>query len=78
MISSIIFEKNFIVLANHDRGLDRFTSLLALLELENRLIDPNISEESLQNILDQKINYEEINNRLKTLRAQSLKFLHLI
>lgn len=78
MVFSIIFEKNFVVLANHDRGLDRFTSLLTLLGLENRLISPNMSEESLQNILDQEMNYEEINSRLKTLRAQSLKFLHLI
>lgn len=39
MVFSIIFEKQFIVIGNKDRGIERFTSLLSSLSLENRMID---------------------------------------
>ncbi len=35
---SIIFEKEFIVIGNKSRGIDRFISLLSLLDLEDRLV----------------------------------------
>lgn len=38
MVFSIIFEKEFVVIGNPKRGIDRFLSLLLLLKLENRLI----------------------------------------
>ena len=38
MVFSIIFEKDFVVIGNEGRGMDRFVSLLGLLELEDRLI----------------------------------------
>lgn len=43
MVFSIIFEKQFIVIGNKDRGLERFTSLLSLLALEDRLITQKIN-----------------------------------
>ncbi|MGN1215726.1 MAG: polysaccharide pyruvyl transferase family protein [Candidatus Cryptobacteroides sp.] len=41
MVFSILFNKPFWVLGNARRGLDRFTSLLKLFHLEDRLLDVN-------------------------------------
>lgn len=72
-VFSIIFNKPFIAIANEERGKARFTSLLTLFGLENRLIS-NVSE--LADIeLNEKINYEIVNDKLNELREESLKFI---
>lgn len=71
MVFSIIFEKQFIVIGNRDRGYDRFVSLLSSLSLENYLIDSNsMSSEFLS------IDYKRINTRLENLKEASSRFLY--
>lgn len=72
MVYSIIFEKNFVVIGNHDRGLDRFTSLLSLLELEDRLV---FSVEDLENKDIKSIDYNKVNKILEDEKNKSLEFL---
>ncbi len=72
MVFSIIFEKNFIVIGNHNRGLDRFTSLLALLNLEDRLI---FSLEDIKNKKIDDIDYNTVNKVLDENKKISLGLL---
>lgn len=71
MVFSIIFNKQFVVLVNKDRGSDRFFSLCHLLGLEDRLYDPT------QGVtFDLKaIDYLDVNKRLESLRKSSKKYL---
>ena len=72
MVFSIIFKKDFIVIGNKERGLDRFTSLLFLLNLENRLI---FNLEDLKNKNIGNIDYKVLNERLNLNKKISLDFL---
>lgn len=72
MLFSIIFEKNFIVIGNKNRGLDRFTSLLRLLQLENRLIF-NVKDIKTKNTED--INYNIVNKILDLNINNSYEYL---
>ena len=72
MVFSIIFEKDFIVIGNKDRGLDRFLSLLNLLKLEDRLI---FNIEDLNDKKLKEIDYESVNKILDENRELSLNFL---
>lgn len=74
MVFSIIFKKPFIVFANHSRGLDRFTSLLSILGLSNRLIT-NSNKYSLTQILYQNINWDKVEKSLSIYKEESLNFL---
>lgn len=71
MVFSILFNKQFVVLLNNNRGKDRFFSLCRLLGLEDRLFDP--TQEVVLNI--KTINYSEVNEKLAKLRINSKKFL---
>ncbi len=75
MIFSIIFNKQFIVLGNKDRGLDRFVSLLRLLDLENRLLIDDISESKIDFLLNDIIEYQTVNKIIETKRIASIEFL---
>ena len=74
MIFSIIFEKEFIVIGNKSRGLERFYSLLNLLGLKERLIidDNDLSEKAFN-----KINFADVNKILNLQKEHSLKFLSI-
>lgn len=74
MVFSIIFHKNFAVMANSKRGLTRFTSLLSQLGLENRLTN-DYSYDSISRILSTDIDYNEVENKLQALRSFSLNIL---
>lgn len=72
MVFSMIFEKNFVVIGNHNRGLDRFVSLLSLVGLEDRLVF------SLNDLNDKKlesIDYSRVNKILEDEKKKSLEFL---
>ena len=69
-VFSIIFNKPFIIYANKDRGLNRFTSLLGSLGLMDRMVFT--AEEIAKRKIDDKINWTEINIRLDSLRNNSL------
>lgn len=73
-IFAIVFKKNFVTIPNHDRGLDRFTSLLDLLGLRDRLlISDDLNEVS--RVLSLPIDYEDVFKRIAELRADSSAFL---
>jgi serine/threonine protein kinase len=76
MVFSLLFNKQFIVIGNSNRGVSRFTSLLQQLELNHRLIDENnLSLELANESVHRKIDYLEINSKLEVLRNSSSDFL---
>lgn len=72
-VFSIIFNKPFLAVVNEARGASRFYSLLEYLGLEDRLIT-DVSDFNY-NLLNQEINYNEVNDKLKIFREKSLQFL---
>ena len=72
MVFSIIFEKDFIVIGNRERGLERFSSLLSLLGLEDRLV---YKVEDLKNKQLSRIDYTSVNKTLNKLKESSKRFL---
>ncbi|MEX9848031.1 polysaccharide pyruvyl transferase family protein [Providencia manganoxydans] len=73
VVFSIIFNKPFIAIGNKDRGLTRFTSLLKLFGLENRLITS--LEEFDSDILNIPIDYTKVNEILNKEQKKSMNFL---
>lgn len=69
-VFSIIFNTDFYVLENKDRGQSRISSLLEMFGLQNRLIS-DISHVQK----DKKINWEQINEKKSLLSEASLSFL---
>lgn len=74
MVFAIIFNKQFLVLNNVNRGSDRFYSLLSLLGLENRLIE-NFDNSEVKAIVKNEIDYGVVNRLLKELKADSKLYL---
>lgn len=72
MVFSIIFEKEFVVIGNHSRGLDRFVSLLGLLGLQERLV---FDVKDLEGKELEKIDYSRVNAILENEKQKSLEFL---
>jgi exopolysaccharide biosynthesis predicted pyruvyltransferase EpsI len=73
IIFSIIFQKQFLVIKNPNRGLSRIHSLLSLLCLEDRLIkDPNKIEMPM---LRKEINYEKIKKIIHSEKIRSMNYL---
>ena len=70
-IFSIIFEKQFLTLNNKGRGADRFYTLFKRLNLQDRLIDPSLSFQ----YLDESIDYFSIHAQLQKLREASISYL---
>lgn len=71
-VFSIIFNKPFICIANEERGLSRFTSLLKIFGLEDRLIfSPDEFSENLLNTVD----YEKVNLIKQNWQEKSVSFL---
>lgn len=74
-VFSIIFQKPFIAIANKDRGIDRFTSLLGQFELTNRLIFTYDDYLSSKDTLFSSVDYNTVNEKIKSAQYDSLKFL---
>ena len=74
-IFSIIFEKPFIAFGNVGRGLDRFSSLLDSLGLENRLVNSLNGFNANRSTLLSPIDYKRVKVQLDEQRRQSLSFL---
>ncbi|WP_346854257.1 polysaccharide pyruvyl transferase family protein [uncultured Draconibacterium sp.] len=70
---SIIFNKPFISIGNKKRGITRFSSLLKMLGLEDRLIF-DFGADSL-NKLNNTIDFEAVNKKLETQKKESFNFL---
>lgn len=71
-VFSIIFKKQFVAIANHERGAGRFLSLLGMLGLENRLVE---SKEDAIALLNQTIDYSKVNEILASKKEESISFL---
>lgn len=74
-VFSIINNKPFIAIANKDRGLERFTSLLGTFGLLDRLIFDCEEFENKKSLLLQPIDYEPVNAKRQELIQDSLVFL---
>lgn len=71
-VFSILFNKPFIVYGNKERGFSRFTSLLRMLGLENRLCS---EPKDVNRVLKEEINWSEVNEILEQNRKRSYSFL---
>ena len=71
-VFSIIFNKPFWVVGNKERGQARFSSLLSLFKLEDRLISVDDIESINWNT---PIDWDSINNTKKEWQDLSLSFL---
>lgn len=74
MVFAIIFNKQFVVIGNEERGIQRFYSLLDMFDLRNRLVS---SIEDITEILSKTIEYDLINLKIESLRNYSLNFLRV-
>lgn len=73
MVFSIVFRKQFLVIGNINRGLSRFSSLLEILGLTDRLITgENMFDYA---ILNNKIDYQNVNSILEEEIEKSNSFL---
>ena len=72
VVFSIIFNKPFWVIGNKKRGLSRFTSLLRMFHLEERLLDEN----ELENVnINSPVDWESVNAVLTAKRNESIHLL---
>ena len=70
---SILFNRPFIVFSNPLRGMARFSSILGLFNLENRIVN-DVSSANIEELL-RPIDWLKVNMRLDELRHQSIEFL---
>lgn len=73
MVFSILFNKQFIVIGNIDRGISRFTSLLKMLKLESRLVFS--LDQLTTDIINEPIDYIIVNEIIAKEKRKSLDFL---
>jgi hypothetical protein len=72
-VFSIIFNKPFIIIGNKERGMARFSSLLKIFGLENRLISSYVELDN--EIISNKIDWNNINNIISARQKDSINFL---
>lgn len=72
-VFSILFNRPFIAYGNPKRGMARFTSLMKMVGLEDRLVVKS-SEIDVEKML-QPIDWAAVNRRLEALRVDSKQFL---
>lgn len=73
-VFSIIFNKPFIAIANKRRGISRFTSLLKIFNLGNRLVF-SYDKDDLDVLVTASIDYERINLSRKIAKDKAYDFL---
>jgi coenzyme F420-reducing hydrogenase beta subunit len=75
---AIIFKKQFISIANKQRGIKRFSSLLSTFGLMDRLIleDELNNTEKILNILSTQIDYDKIDMKMKDFISDSYHWLY--
>lgn len=75
-VFSVLFHKRFITVGNATRGLSRFTSLLGMLGLSDRLvIAGETSDEKLRELVSQPIDWSTVDEKLSAMREKSLDYL---
>lgn len=71
-VFSIIYNKDFIVIKNEKRGVNRVKSLLSIFDLNFNILDEN----NLSNIVDSKeFNWANLNFKIDSLKLASSQFL---
>ena len=73
MVFSLLFNKQFVVIGNKKRGLERFTSILGSLGISDRLV-LTIDDFDID-IIHKDIDYLRVNNLIEALRQKSLSYL---
>ncbi|EOG8328753.1 MAG: polysaccharide pyruvyl transferase family protein [Klebsiella sp.] len=73
-VFSIIFNKPFISIGNESRGKARFTSLLSMFNLENRLVSH--ASEINSELVNASIDFDMVNLKLDEMRKQAVTFLN--
>lgn len=74
-VFSILFRKAFVVIGNESRGIARFTSLLNLFSLNERLIFSYKEYESKKQFLEEDIDYVSVYRKLQTERVKAFSFM---
>ena len=72
MVFAINFNKQFVTLGNVQGGQSRFVSLLNLFNLSNRMTK---DEDEIINLMNEDINWVEVNTILEEKRTKSISFL---
>lgn len=76
MVFSLIFEKPFLVIANKQRGLARFESLLGSLGLKDRLVaEDELCDARVQEVLGRDVDWDIVKETLSKKRDASIEFL---
>lgn len=76
---ALIFQKKFVCVVNKDiSGLVRFTNLLRICGLEDRLVYTDTSEEKIFEIMTQEIDYVEVFSRLEPYLSYSENWLKTV
>lgn len=73
VVFSIIFNKPFAVIVNSNRGVSRFTSILSMFELKDRIVTD--FDKGLNLLYSKPIDWEKVNKILSSQRDFSLSFL---
>jgi exopolysaccharide biosynthesis predicted pyruvyltransferase EpsI len=73
LVFSLLFNKEFVVIGNKQRGLDRFKSLLDIVDLSERLIYK--ASDLTDDMINREINWRNVNNKLEIERKKSRTFL---
>ena len=73
-VFSIIYNKPFISIANKDRGISRFTSLLKTFNLNDRLIF-SYNRNDIDRLINTPIDYEKVNKVIKSGQERAIIFL---
>lgn len=73
-VFSILFNKPFVSLLNSSRGASRFYSILSEFGLEDRLVT-EYDEAKVNALLNQEIDWQVVNEKLKKLKQSSNTFL---
>lgn len=73
-VFSIIFNKPFISIGNKSRGLARFTSLLSMFGLEDRLVTS--IEDVTEDLVKKEIDWASVNAKIKSEQKRSLNYLN--
>ncbi|WP_444644002.1 polysaccharide pyruvyl transferase family protein [Caproiciproducens sp. R1] len=75
MCMAILYQRPFLAICNTTRGAARFTAILSLLGLQDRLL---LTEKELPeklSLLDQMIDYAQVNKKLAAASQESLQWL---
>jgi len=72
---ALLFEKNFVCIANPKRGLSRLDDLLSDVDLKNRIVMDNDNISKVMALFDENIQYDKAKKYFEHKREDALRFL---